>query len=111
MQRKVLMNTAHLQNRRRNCWTVAIIALQKQLQRATWTRKAFRKDFKELCTTRIEAGAYENGYVFIKNQTPNQCILFKDSDRKLFLLISNHFRKSDITPIICKKLWPEVIYI
>lgn len=75
MQRKVLMNTAHLQNRRRNCWTVAIIALQKQLQRATWTRKAFRKDFKELCTTRIEAGAYENGYVFIKNQTPNQCIL------------------------------------
>ena len=55
------MNTAHLQHRKRNCWTVAICALQKQLQRATWTRKAFRKDFKELCTTRIEAGAYENG--------------------------------------------------
>ena len=61
LQRKVLMNTAHLQHRKRNCWTVAICALQKQLQRATWTRKAFRKDFKELCTTRIEAGAYENG--------------------------------------------------
>ena len=61
MQRKVLMNTAHLPNRKRNCWTIAICALQKQLQRATWTRKAFRKDFKELCTTRIEAGAYENG--------------------------------------------------
>ena len=60
-QRKILMNTAHLYGRRRNCPRVAIKALQKQLQRATWGRAAFRWDFKELCVARIEAAAYENG--------------------------------------------------
>ena len=55
------MNTSYLRGRQRNCWTIAIRYMQKQLQRATWGRKAFRWDFKELCNTRIEAGAYENG--------------------------------------------------
>ena len=55
------MNTAHLRARSRNCWTIAIRYMAKQLQRETWGRNAFRKDFRELCTTRIEAGAYENG--------------------------------------------------
>ena len=60
-QRKVLMNTAHLFGRKRNCWTIAIRAMQKQLQIATWGRRAFRADFMELCNTRIEAASYENG--------------------------------------------------
>ena len=55
------MNAAHLTGRSRNCPSIAVRAVQKQLQRATWGRKAFRWDFKELCTARIEAAAYENG--------------------------------------------------
>ena len=41
------MNTAHLRARSRNCWTIAIRYMAKQLQRETWGRNAFRKDFRE----------------------------------------------------------------
>ena len=57
------MQTAQLYGRPRNCWTLARRKLVRLLQNATWARAEFRRDFKELCQTRIEAASYENGYV------------------------------------------------
>merc|ERR550534_2009209 len=56
------MMTAHLYGRQRNCYRLAHRKMLKGLEKSTALRGEARKDFKELCDLRIEAGAKEVHY-------------------------------------------------
>jgi len=61
-RRKIKMMTGHYYGRGRNCYMLASRQLQKGLEHVTKNRELSRKDFRELCDLRIEAGAKDLHY-------------------------------------------------
>merc|ERR1711936_1241693 len=67
-RRKIKMMTGHYYGRGRNCYMLASRQLQKGLEHATKNRALSRKDFRELCDLRIEAGAKELHYEAVRQK-------------------------------------------
>ena len=61
-RRRVRFLAGDFYGRKRNCYAFGIVAATKQLQYATWGRKALQKDQEENLKLRIEAGAEELFY-------------------------------------------------
>ena len=61
-RRKIKMMSAHYYGRHRNCYRLASRKMKTSLDFVTKNRELARRDFKELCDLRIQAGATENHY-------------------------------------------------
>ena len=61
-RRRFKMMNAHMYGRNRNCYKIGISVMHKNLQRLSGQRKAYRKDFQELCDLRIESSGKELHY-------------------------------------------------
>jgi len=62
-RRQVLKLSAHLYGRQRNCFSIAIRAVQKSLKYLSKGRQEWKKVHRELWEERTTAGAQELGYM------------------------------------------------
>jgi len=84
-KRQVFRLSAHFYGRRRNCFSVAVRAVQRSLQYVTRGRKIWKLTFQEMWEQRLTSGCQELGYipegapVLLESLAQSQVLLNKQS--------------------------------